>query len=141
MQARLEGAREMTAARFGRSQDVTLRWASAPILVTSDDLALIAEELLDNAFKFSRPGTPVSIELTPEGVLIVCDQGRGMTQKEMTEIGAFQQFDRKKNEQQGLGLGLVLVRQLAARHGADFKIQTRPEGGIEVRIAFRLGSY
>ena len=54
------------------------------------------------------------------GRLIVRDHGRGLTEEEIARVGAFRQFDRKKHEQQGLGLGLVLVQKLAAQYQARF---------------------
>ena len=59
-----------------------------------------------------------------------------MQTEEIEKIGAFQQFDRKKHEQQGLGLGLVLVQRLAARNGATFNLVSVPERGIQDRVAF-----
>jgi hypothetical protein len=54
------------------------------------------------------------------------------------QIGAFRQFDRKKHEQQGLGLGLILVQRLTARNGATFNLMSLPERGIQDRIGFVL---
>ncbi len=89
----------------------------------------MVEELVDNACKFSRQGTPVEVELSAEGLLSITDQGRGMTAAEIEQIGAFRQFDRKKHEQQGLGLGLVLVQKLAAlRPRGVFRDQSARQG-------------
>jgi two-component system, sensor histidine kinase and response regulator len=121
-----------------RREDITLRVLPCPIAVEAPDLARIVEELVHNACKFSRPGTPVEINLTAEGVLTVTDKGRGMTAEEIAQIGAFQQFDRKKQEQQGLGLGLVLVQKIAARAGATFSVTSAPGQGTTVTVTFRL---
>ena len=123
-----------------RREDVTLRVEPCPILVNATDLSRMVDELVHNACKFSRPGTPVRISFTSDGLLNVADEGRGMTPEEIGQIGAFQQFDRKKQEQQGLGLGLVLVQKLAARASAKFSIASKPGEGTTVQIAFpRVG--
>jgi signal transduction histidine kinase len=121
-----------------RWEDVRLRVDACPIAVKSGDLLRIVEELVDNAFKFSRAGTPVEIVVTADGQLNVTDQGRGMAPAEIGQIGAFQQFDRKKQEQQGLGLGLVLVQKLAALSQAKFSISSETGKGTQVQVAFPL---
>jgi len=63
-----------------------------------------------------------------------------MTEQEIAQIAAFRQFDRKKNEQQGLGLGLDRVQKLTARNNARFSIAGRPSGGVEASIAFGPGA-
>jgi signal transduction histidine kinase len=49
-----------------------------------------------------------------------------MTAEEISRVGAFQQFDRQKYEQQGLGLGLVLVQKLVARCHGEFSLSSAP---------------
>jgi CheY-like chemotaxis protein len=94
-----------------RADDVTTDVAACSIPVRAEDLTRIVEELVDNACKYSRHGTPVKITMSEKGGLAVTDEGRGLTEEEIGRIGFFQQFDRKKHEQQGLGLGLVLVQK------------------------------
>ncbi len=119
-----------------RREDVTVRVEAGPILVKPEDLGRMVEELVDNACKFSRRGTPVEVELSADGRLTVTDRGRGLTAEDIARIGAFRQFDRKKNEQQGLGLGLVLVQKLTALYQAEFSISSRPGEGTRAEIAF-----
>jgi signal transduction histidine kinase len=119
-----------------RSEDVTVKVEACPLAIKAEDLARIVEELVDNAFKFSRQGTPVVVHLSSDGRLIVTDEGRGLTEEEIGRIGVFQQFGRKKFEQQGLGLGLVLVQKLAALYRAKFSIKSQPGEGSRVEVAF-----
>jgi two-component system, sensor histidine kinase and response regulator len=120
-----------------RSADIDIRITPCSLSIKPRDLALILEELVDNSCKFSRQGTPVRVELTETGCLIVTDAGRGMMPEEIKHIGAFRQFDRKKQEQQGLGLGLVLVQKMTELSGAAFTITSQPGHGTEVRLTFR----
>jgi len=121
-----------------RQGDVHTELSGCSISVQSTDLTRMVEELVDNACKFSRQGTPVEVKLESSGVLTVTDQGRGMTDEEIKSIGAFCQFDRKKHEQQGLGLGLVLVQKIAALYQAEFSLQSQPGAGTQVKITFPL---
>ena len=121
-----------------RREDVTVRVDACSISVKPGDLSRIVEELVDNACKFSRQETPVKVELGADGRLTITDKGRGLTAEEIDRIGAFQQFDRKKHEQQGLGLGLVLVQKLTARCDAEFSMNSQPGKGTQAQIAFPL---
>lgn len=119
-----------------RHGDVQVRVQACSISVKPEDLGRIVEELVDNACKFSRQGTAVEVLLSAEGNLRIRDEGRGLTPDEVSRIGAFQQFDRKKQEQQGLGLGLVLVQKLTALCEAKFYMTSEPGHGTQVEIAF-----
>ena len=82
---------------------------------------------MDNAFKFSKPGSRVQVQAETRDLgyqLTVVDGGRGMTASQISEIGAFVQFERKFYEQQGSGLGLTVVGRLAKLHGGTLKIQS-----------------
>jgi DNA-binding response OmpR family regulator len=133
-----EGVRA-AGERHVRAGDIAVKMEDCSVLSRPADVALIVEELVDNACKFSRTGLPIVVNFDAEGVLTVTDSGRGMTPEEIGQIGAFQKFDRKSREQQGLGLGLLLVKKLAAKNGAEFSIESpaRDSGGTRVRVAFR----
>jgi two-component system sensor histidine kinase/response regulator len=123
-----------------RQEDISVRVEAREISVKAGDLSHIVEELVDNACKFSRQETPVNVELRADGKLIITDRGRGLTAEEIGRIGAFQQFDRHKFEQQGLGLGLVLVQKIMILCKAEFSMESQPGEGSQVQIAFRSGS-
>jgi signal transduction histidine kinase len=120
-----------------RQEDITIDVGSGSVSVKADTLSHIVEELVDNACKFSRLGTPITVSLDAGGRLTVSDQGRGLNEEQIGKIGAFQQFDRKKHEQQGLGIGLDLVQRLAQLANARFSINSEVGQGTSVRIAFQ----
>jgi len=120
-----------------RSADLTVELKPCPLSIKPGNLTRIVEELVDNACKFSRQGTPLRVDIDAEGRLTVVDHGRGLSSEEIGQIGAFQQFDRKKHEQQGLGLGLVLVQKLAAQCKATFSMVSKPGEGTRVEIEFK----
>jgi len=123
-----------------RQEDTVIRVNACSISIKPEDLNHMVEELVDNACKFSRKGTPVKVELTDDGRIIITDEGRGLSAEEIGRIGVFQQFDRKKYEQQGLGLGLVLVQKLTALYGAEFLINSRPGEGTQITITFPVAN-
>jgi signal transduction histidine kinase len=122
--------------RHGRKDDLKVQIEPCSILIQPDDLSVLVEELADNACHYSRQGTPVTLNLTRDGVLTVTDTGRGMTSDELHKVGLFQQFERPGQEQQGLGIGLVLVSRLATKCGTRPVIESTVGRGTKVRVAF-----
>jgi signal transduction histidine kinase len=125
-------AARAAADRHERSADLQLEITPLVQPLSAGKLTIVVEELVDNACNFSRQNTPVFVRLAREGAQIalrVADQGRGMTPVQVQHVGTFRQFDRRKYEQQGLGLGLALVRKLASMQGGDLQIDSRPGSG------------
>ncbi len=119
------------AERAGRSADLRVKCARAAVAIGAEWLRSAASELADNAFKFSPKGTPVTVTgRVVDGLyqLEVADEGPGMTPAERSAIAAFRQFDRAKREQQGMGLGLAITRNIARLHGGSLSLEPGPDG-------------
>lgn len=122
-----------TAQRVDRNIDLSLQRSINPILISDSNLEKIIEELVDNACKFSKLGKTINIISKFQEnrfVLEIVDQGRGMTPTQIADIGAYVQFERKFYEQQGSGLGLVIVRQLTELHHGNLEITSTPAGTV-----------
>ena len=131
-----------TAEKNGRRDDIQLFMIEASIRMSQKAIKKIVEELLDNAFKFSEPGTPVHMitHVSPtQWSLTISDQGRGMSVEHIANIGAFMQFERKHYEQQGSGLGLLLARRLTELHGGELTIESVPHQGTTVKVTVPVG--
>jgi signal transduction histidine kinase len=62
-----------------------------------------------------------------------------MSPEQAAQIGAFTQFDRKRHEQQGLGLGLTLVNRLLRQAGGTLALQSAPGEGTTVTVTLPNG--
>jgi len=141
-------AREMekilktSALDHGRAADIHCQIASARVSMPPGAHAKILDEILDNAFKFSRPGEPVTVIGEVAGEFYcwqVEDRGRSGTTASMLEsLGLFIQFERKSNEQQGAGMGLHLAERLSTNYGGKLMFFSTPGGGITVEIHLPL---
>src|ERR1700722_2350716 len=123
------------ASQANRAKDLAIQVSDVSVPMSAEYLAKITEELVQNAFKFSDPGTPVSItlrEVYNTVVLSISNQGRGFSTEQIAQIGAYMQFERKINEQQGLGLGLTIAKRLVELHGGAFSIEGRKGEGATV---------
>jgi signal transduction histidine kinase len=127
------------AANMRRPEDLALDLASVAVPMSEDYLGKVVDELVQNAFKFSKPGTKVSVSLYDMAnsvTLIVTDEGRGFSSDQISRIGAYMQFDRKLQEQQGSGLGLAIAKRLTELHGGTLTIQS--DKGANTNITVKL---
>ncbi|CAG0932309.1 Alkaline phosphatase synthesis transcriptional regulatory protein PhoP [Thermoflexales bacterium] len=110
-----------------READLQLEVEPASVSLGSVYLAKLIRETVNNAFKFSRPGRPVRImgrQEAPHYRLTLEDHGRGMTPEQIGNIGAYLQFERRRHEQQGQGLGLIIAKWIAELHGGKLTIDS-----------------
>jgi len=131
--ARLIGERASAQAQAaGRTADLTLQLGDdSPVSISEDYLAKIVDEIVQNAFKFSQPATPVRVragKADNKFFVTVTDRGRGFSTDHVSHIGAYMQFDRKMQEQQGQGLGLSIAKRLVELHGGAMSIQSDDQG-------------
>ncbi|MCI0539698.1 MAG: hybrid sensor histidine kinase/response regulator [Verrucomicrobiales bacterium] len=129
------------ARRVGREADLRLQLEAAVLPISSEKLEKLICELLDNAFKFSDPGSEVLLStITRDGnfVLGIEDRGRGLTPEQVRKIGAHMQFERKFYEQQGSGLGLVITKRLTELHGGQMQIESTPGQSTKVQVTMPI---
>ena len=97
-----------------------------------DKLKQILINLVDNAVKFSRSDSRVSVraQLGPAGLRIqVEDQGAGVTAEDAPHV--FERFYRGRTAPAatGSGLGLAIAKNLARLHGGDITLLSAPGQG------------
>jgi two-component system sensor histidine kinase KdpD len=119
----------------GRQLDVDIDW-SAPALTGYFDFghALRAlANLLENAAKYSPPGSRIAIAVRREAgflVFTVADRGLGVTPIERARIfDAFYRPAGTSPDAGGAGLGLAIARQLAEVQGGTVDYAPREGGG------------
>lgn len=109
--------------------------------INFDFLLRMLVEVTSNALKYSSPGQKVNItgnRVNDDYIIEITDQGQGFPIQSIDEIQPFKQFGKKRFEQQGLGLGLYLVKQLIGFNSGDFKIESVEEQGTKVTIALPI---
>lgn len=119
----------------------------SPAVVWGNPTALeeVASNLLKNAIQYTPAGGGVFLETRSnpkenKGELIIRDTGVGISAEELPYI--FEPFYRSDKSlhmyQQGNGLGLPLVREIAKRHGGSIDIQSVVGKGTTVTILIPL---
>ena len=108
-----------------------------PAVARVDPVAVrrIVTNLLDNALKHGPSGQRVRLSVThgaDELRITVDDQGPGVRGEDRSRV--WRRFSRLagSDRDQGSGLGLAVVRDLAERHGGSVRIEDAPGGGARV---------
>ncbi|MGE0969013.1 quorum sensing histidine kinase QseC [Klebsiella sp. WOUb02] len=97
-------------------------------------LGLLVRNLLDNAVRYSPRGSRVDIILDARGFR-VCDNGPGISAEALARIG--ERFYRPPGQDEpGSGLGLSIVRRIAALHSMTITFDNAPGGGFEARVVW-----
>lgn len=130
------------AENYNRVSDLMLSQVPTyqPLAIPDEYFKRVIIEVVDNAFKFSKPSNKVLCitKPTPEGfVFILTDKGIGFKGGTIRKIDAFQQFDREMHEQQGLGLGLFLAKSLTELNKGNFHIVSEYGKQTTVEVTFR----
>src|SRR4051812_20508310 len=129
------------SVRYKRESDLVTDLHEASLLIPEDNFRKIAEELIDNAFKFSETGKPVMIATEMKDHhfrMLISDRGRGMTPEQIAKIAPHTQFERKTFEQQGAGLGLIIAKRLTELLGGSLRIESKPGVETAIIVAFEM---
>lgn len=129
-----------TLAPRPRSGDVSFEPEPAGALRVAAHAPLLRElvgNLIDNALKYSPPGTPVAVRAGAEGdrtVITVEDRGPGIAEADLPHV--FEPFFRASGVETvpGSGLGLAVVARVAAAFGGRVAAENRPGGGARFRV-------
>ena len=93
--------------------------------------------LLDNAVKYTPAGGKIAVSVVLWEMYVeikVTDTGKGISESNQAAI--FQRFYREEevHEQQGVGIGLYLAREIVMRQGGYIKVVSEPGKGSEFSI-------
>ena len=93
--------------------------------------------LLDNAVKYTPAGGKIAVSVVLWEMYVeikVTDTGKGISESNQASI--FRRFYREEevHEQQGVGIGLYLAREIVTRQGGYIKVVSEPGKGSEFSI-------
>lgn len=106
-------------------------------------LASAVFNLLDNAIKYSEPGSTVRVHADADerrARLVVTDEGIGIPRRDLERIfERFYRVDRARSRDTGgTGLGLAIVRHVASNHGGEITVESREGAGTTFRLVLPL---
>jgi two-component system sensor histidine kinase KdpD len=136
-------AQQVSGRLAGRELRVTTDTSEALLFGSFDfsETLRAVVNLIDNAAKYSPPGTPIDLSATIEGpwlVFAVADRGPGIPRAERERI--FDAFYRRPGASSGApdvggaGLGLSIARGIAVAQRGGLDFEERPGGGSIFRF-------
>lgn len=120
------------------AKDIDWQLDLSEVTITSDQELLnqVWVNLLHNAIKFSPEGSEIAVRVFRQGnaVVEVQDHGCGMTEKAQSRIfDKFYQAD-KSRKQEGVGLGLSLVKRIVDMMGGTITVTSEVGVGSTFRV-------
>jgi len=112
------------------------------VLGDADRLAQVLDNLLNNAIRYSPPGSTVTVEIDESDGACQCavrDRGPGISEKHLPFIfDRFYRADASRNRQTGgAGLGLAIVKALVLAQGGQIGAQSCEGQGTTIRFRLR----
>ncbi len=105
-------------------------------------LRQMVQNILENAIRYSDPGSEVRIELHQSArdvSLVVADNGPGIPDAEKPLV--FERFYRSPgNRRTGSGLGLAIAKEVASYHRATLNLSDNQPAGLVVTVRFHRRS-
>jgi PAS domain S-box-containing protein len=135
---------EMAARTMDHELELRVAGDLGEARVDEERLVRLMVILLDNAVKYSPPGTTVEIAAERKGdeiVVSVADRGKGIPEGDRERI--FERFyqgeDTRHHGGPGLGLGLYIGRRIVEAHGGRIWCEEREGGGSIFRFTLPAG--
>ena len=121
-------------------KEITVSVDCSEDLTVSHDSKWTSEalfNLLDNAVKYTPAGGKIAVSVVLWEMYVeikVTDTGKGISESNQAAI--FRRFYREEevHDQQGVGIGLYLAREIVTRQGGYIKVVSEPGKGSEFSI-------
>ncbi|WP_462282001.1 sensor histidine kinase, partial [Salinivirga cyanobacteriivorans] len=121
-----------------RKQVALVNEIHGPVYIYGDKdmIAYIINNILHNAIKYSGKGSEIKVIITDDtkkSVIVVQDQGKGMTQQKVEQIMSKENWSGSK-EGNDIGLGLLITRRLINYHEGAINIESEAGVGTTVTV-------
>ncbi|TSC67175.1 MAG: PAS/PAC sensor signal transduction histidine kinase [Parcubacteria group bacterium Gr01-1014_72] len=127
------------AEKKGISVSWTMPHTPPEFVFDADSIALVLDNVFDNAVKYTPPGGKVHFTIGEQGdsvLIVITDTGIGIPRTE--EQSVFTKFFRASNallfQTFGTGLGLYMAKNVILRHSGSISIETKEGSGTKVTI-------
>jgi len=130
VEAALEKSKQVLA---GREVKLQLPESLPSVRIDLERIAEVLVQLLENAAKYSPPGTPITISAEPDGKMVdisVADRGPGIDDMEQSLV--FEKFYRGRDQRyrvQGTGMGLAIAKAIVEAHGGTIGVTSQLGSG------------
>jgi two-component system OmpR family sensor kinase len=114
---------------------------SAHVRAIETDIGMAVKNLVSNAVRYTPDGGTIDLRMRRDGERVwidVIDTGPGIDEALLPRV--FDRFFRASRDIEGSGLGLSIVKAIAARYGGEVTLRNRADGrsGIVASIGFLI---
>lgn len=111
-----------------------------PVVGDRAQLSQLLHNVIGNALKYGRPGSPVRVTLGPAGGMVrlsIADEGEGIAPEHLPRLTErFYRVDPGRSRALGgTGLGLAIVKHIVERHRGRLDIDSVVGGGTTISVA------
>jgi two-component system, OmpR family, sensor histidine kinase KdpD len=134
---------QLDQALAGREVTTDLPATLPPLRIDSVLVGQVLVNILENAVKYSPPGSPLRVAVAPASpnavVVSIADRGPGIPAGQETRI--FDKFHRAAADGSagGVGLGLAICRAIVLAHGGRIWAENRADGGAVFKLTLPTG--
>jgi two-component system, OmpR family, sensor kinase len=139
--ARVLAGKAVAAARDGvGSHPVTLVQPAEPVPIRADVrlMRMVLDQLLDNARRYTPPGSPIEVTVRAQetgAVITVEDNGAGVSDEVLPHLfEPFYRSDLARAREGGPGLGLTATASIVTLHAGTVVAERGPGGGLRVTV-------
>lgn len=138
-----QACQQVATGIYQKGQELAFEQPESLPSIHGDPILLqwLVINLIDNASLHAGGALPyqgtITIGLTHDADTVrlsVHDDGVGVDPARLPQLT--ERFFRDNAHAPGSGLGLAIVEQVATTHGAQLTVRNRPQGGLEVTVAF-----
>jgi two-component system phosphate regulon sensor histidine kinase PhoR len=138
---------ELKAAARGMTLEYEVADEHAKVVGDADELAQLFQNLIDNAIKYAKRGTAITVaavrsnKLRPGVAVSVRDCGEGIPRLHLPRLTErFYRIDTARSrEMGGTGLGLAIVKHIVNRHRGVLEIDSELGQGSVFTAHLRIG--
>lgn len=125
------------ATAYNRNQDLKLSLEEADIHIPEQFYRDLIKEMLENALLYSPKNSLIKVISGVENdkmLISIIDEGIGMSEEQIADIGAYMQFNKDMNQQSGIGLGITIAKRIIKLFDGSFSISSKQGMGTIVKI-------
>jgi two-component system, OmpR family, phosphate regulon sensor histidine kinase PhoR len=140
-------ALDLRAAERGMAIELVVAPGLPAVPGEPDELAQLVQNLIDNAIKYARTGTTITVTVAPSprlerGVMVrVRDRGEGIAKRHLARLTErFYRVDKARScGMSGTGLGLAIVKHVVNRHNGLLEIESKVGRGSRFTVHLPYG--
>lgn len=126
---------------YNRKEDIQVSLEDATVKIPEQFYKDLLKEMLENAFLYSPKNTLVKVLSGVEKrkiTISIIDEGIGMSEEQVANIGAYMQFNKEENKQEGIGLGITIAKRILMLFNGSFSINSKQGMGTIVKITLNI---